>query len=957
MRERLLFALMVIGAIGVMWGCSKDDETPEEPVVLNPSEFVISVSELGFDDAEIKWSQSTIDDDSKIVYDVYLNEELKGKEQEKLSYQFQQLKYKTQYQVKVIAKSKYKTQTVVENSFTTKDAPLPAAVAIKVDKILAQEVEISWTPSDSDQKLKYDVYLDDVLKSEKQEELTFRFTELEAKSDYKIKLVVWNEYNKSVTVESTVSTMDHPTPKDFTLSVAQVGIDNAKVVWTNTSDQELTYRVLLNGVEKASSIKDLEYTFTSLSMASKYAVRIDAVNQYGKTLTKEAEFTTLDAEGPADFQIFAEQITSSSALIRWATTGDKNEELTYRVFMNGYYQGMALKDNSIQLKGLKAGSVQQVKIEVKNSHQKTLEKTYEFSTLPAPKLTDFTVSVEELKPNSAMLTWTKSTATDGSQVTYDVYYSSGSIAKRGLVDTHFALVNLKPGTDYEYKVEAKSEESVLFLSKSVSFSTPDFEAPGNFEVTVSDVTQTQAKLSWTSSQLPSGGEVSYKVYVGGNLYAQDLKVNEYVVSNLQPSVEYPVKVVAVSENNTTNVQSTSFKTLDAPAPEVVINVTYTDTQRIDVSYHVTGTVRYDSYELFLNGKSIYKGLTLGYNLKNLMADTDYRIKVVASKDGKSYEKEITARTKAFPVMLDFDLNVKTKTYKEVEVDWADFLNKNREVYPGYRLMTYEIYLNGVKEDLGKDVASKVWANLSEQTTYQYRLEVKYPDGSVAVDKSSEFTTPANQAPVWTGDLAVEKVGFGYVELNSVFAQDADEDGITYTYYVNGKVLDRSLGYIGNSRGDGQVVRDVNSNGNTILLSHLVSNKEYSLYIEARDPLGKIAKSNTVNFKTTIDAPEKFGVMAAVDPTVNSVGPRWKKIGNLASVKQVRIKWVVDGQEHESYHGTADKIIDMGEDDSLLLDYSPFLKDNPNAKISFSFVIEWIDQEPLDRSESTVIDIQ
>jgi len=71
----------------------------------------------------------------------------------------------------------------------------------------------------------------------------------------------------------------------------------------------------------------------------------------------------------------------------------------------------------------------------------------------------------------------------------------------------------------------------------------------------------------------------------------------------------------------------------------------------------------------------------------------------------------------------------------------------------------------------------------------------------------------------------------------------------------------------------------------------------------------------------------------------------------------RVLWTVDGLPVDAYHWGAEKIIAVGDYDTLLLDYSPFLEKIPNARISFRVAIEWIDQEPLNRSISNVIEVR
>lgn len=100
---------IVILLIGLLFGCSKEKGAPE-PVKLTPFEFKVSTIEegVGYNFAEISWNASEIEDESTILYDVYLGDKLIGESIKDLKYRFDNLKPNTKYDVKVVAKSIYK---------------------------------------------------------------------------------------------------------------------------------------------------------------------------------------------------------------------------------------------------------------------------------------------------------------------------------------------------------------------------------------------------------------------------------------------------------------------------------------------------------------------------------------------------------------------------------------------------------------------------------------------------------------------------------------------------------------------------------------------------------------------------------------------------------------------------------------------------------------------------------
>lgn len=958
MRVKLMLVWLMMITIGAVMSCSKDEINLEPKIKLNPSNFDITVKNKGFDFVEIEWTTSYISDESKIVYDVYINDELKGKDLTNLNYRFEQLDAATSYNLKVIAKSIYETQVVASCSVTTSDTPTPKAVNLKKEEVSSDFLKVSWENSDPTQELTYAIYLNGVLKDENLNVSTYTFSKLEGNQLYHIKLIGRNRFNKTVESTLDLTTNDYAEPNDFSLSVESVSLDGAKIVWSSSEKEKLAYRVLLNGVEQANGVEVLEYEFKSLNFNKRYTAEVEAVNEHGKVKRKAVEFATLDADGPADFSISAENITHDSALIRWKTTGDKSVVLSYKVFVNGIFEGEDFNDNYLLLDKLEAGKRYLVKIEAKNAYGKTLAKTTEFTTLDAVVLSDFSVSANDIKPTSALLTWTESVASDGSKVTYDVYYGNGAIAKRGLDTRQYQLDGLQAGKLYTYKVEAKCNSVLLGLPKTVAFTTINHEIPGDFQLQVQDITTTQATVTWTNSVLPSGGAVAYGAYLNDLAYTYDATGNAYTFKNLKPGTKYTAKIVAKSQNNTTNEKIISFTTELEPEPEVSINVVNVGPRLLELSWNLTGNPYFDSYELFLDNNSIKSGYVKAYTFRELQSNTAHKVKVVAKRGDKSYVKEIDVKTLAYAQAADFELHVMPKTYSLVEVDLKDFHEKNKNRIEDFAEMTYELYLNGGKVALEKNMITKSLSNLKEMTPYSIQVIVKYADGSIAVDKRSSFTTPANEAPVWNNDLKIKQVGFSFLELENNSATDADDSHLVYTYYVNGKALQTNIGYIGNQRGNGQIERGVNSNNEPIFISHLESNTEYSVFIEARDPLGKVGRSNTVNFRTSIDAKETFNIIAAIEPELKRVGPRWAKMGNVSSIKEIRINWVVDGVKMpRGQYIAPSKLMEIGNDHSLLLDYSPFFVKNPNASLSFTVSIVWIDKEALGQSESSQIVIK
>lgn len=253
------------------------------------------------------------------------------------------------------------------------------------------KISVLWENSDPTQKLKYAIYLDDVLKAENLDVTTYTFSDLEGEKVYKIKLVAKNEFDKTVESTLVLKTNDYAEPSDFTLTEDNVSFNTAKIKWSGAESEKLTYTILLDGAEKAKDLTVLEYEFTELKEKTPYTASVKAINEYGKIKEKQISFTTPEAGGPADFKISAENITITTALIRWETTGDKSEKLKYKIYVNNDFKADAQGDGQYLATKLEHGKVHTVKIEAKNSHEKILTKKFEFTT-ETISLSDFNLN-------------------------------------------------------------------------------------------------------------------------------------------------------------------------------------------------------------------------------------------------------------------------------------------------------------------------------------------------------------------------------------------------------------------------------------------------------------------------------------------------------------------------------------------------------------------------------------
>lgn len=955
MKLRLFEWGLFIVLVFLTVACSKDGTT-NEPIKLKPSDFTVSITDkgLGYNFAEINWTASTVKNKSIIVYDIYLDEELKGKDIDGLKYRFETLQPNTKYSVKVVAKSAYKTQTVANYTFTTVDTPAPKAISIKVDKVQPESISVSWTTEDDN--LKYDIFLDEKKVATDQDVDKYTFTNLGATTLYKVKIVGKNIHNKSSQAVVDVTTIDYSSPEDFLVSIKEVNANDITIEWTQL-DPLLAYSVFVNGVLDTEKMFGSEYHIQKLTELTKYTIRVVAINSNNKTTAKEIVVTTPEAAAPNDFTVEISNISREYARVCWKVS--KPYDLfgvDYQIFLNDALKFEAHNDGTFLFEGLEEGTIYEVKIIAINANQKKLIKTEQFKTLAAPTLSDFSVSSTDITQTSATLKWTNSVSSDGLPVMYRIYDEADNLIMRDITSQEYRVNYLLVDKEYTYQVEAYTSTFEILKKVPVTFSTLAYETPTDFTISVSELTDEKAKLEWTKSTLSTGKSVSYEIYDRGK-WSNNNSSLEYLALDLKPNTSYTIKVAAISPDGKRNEKSISFTT--KPEPEATLNysIERTETNMVSLKFDLEGA-RVDFYQLSHNNRILYKGAGSNFEVKELVSNTDYNFTLLAETlKGKTYSKEIHVRTKAHLPVIDFTISYICFSYTEPKFSFEDFYNKNRSQYPDIDGMKLEYYIDGYKYESQINETVYISDKLKPDTHYDCRIVIKHSDGTIVCEKDYSFTTIKNIAPNWEKGLSLKSKGFGFVEFENVQAKDW-EPGLqisNYKYFINGIDI-TNIGYI-NARGNGQVKRGVNANGESIIISNLEADKDYDFYIIAIDKDGATVSSNKVNFRTATDPVSSFD-LSVIESVPGIFTFSWDENASIPSIKEIRVQLTVDGKlfPRSKYIGGSSCVAEVDGKFLVDLDLSAIIKAKPNAIIEAALILEWIDNEPIRKVTSKTITI-
>jgi hypothetical protein len=318
---------------------------------------------------------------------------------------------------------------------------------------------------------------------------------------------------------------------------------------------------------------------------------------------------TVDRTAPTISGVGISSITTTGATISWTTNEASNTQVEYGL-QTTYGSLSSLNStlstsHSLQLSGLTANRVYHVRARSTDAAGNlALSGDYTFSTpaLPTVKKVDIDdVEVESITSTSAKIKWDTEIDADG-KVEYGTttaYASSTTLLSTKVTSHEFTLSSLLPNTTYHYRVRSKTSSSDEEISRDYTFKTlvtADTTAPGISAISVTDITQTSAKINWTTNETTDASvEWGLNPTYGTITPNGDTSALSHSVSltGLEAGKTYNYRVISKdSANNTTRSANATFITTAVPVADttapVIENVQIDpNTTTFDVSWTTT----------------------------------------------------------------------------------------------------------------------------------------------------------------------------------------------------------------------------------------------------------------------------------------------------------------------------------------------------------------------------------
>ena len=476
----------------------------------------------------------------------------------------------------------------------------------------------------------------------------------------------------------TFTTEECPAPIDVTVS--NITSTSAEVSWTSVGadyewDIEYSTDPSFSTYEIEWAISNI-WTIDNLTPGTTYYVRVESAcypSIQGGTSSVVSFTTTGSTPCQAPTDLAVETTAPGAAIFSWTSGNDYNLRLREVGGEWMYFDEVSSPYPIITL-GANTDYEAQAQLNCGSNGLSAWGNLVSFTTLPCPAPTNLTVSNVTL--TTAELSWSQS----GGGYEWNVEYSTSpdfsSSTTEWVISSSYPMLGLAPGTTYYVRVQSICPINLPGeWSSTISFTTEECPAPTN--VTVSNITATTAKVSWTSVGADYEWDIEYSIDPSFSTYEIEWAIsNIWTIDNLTPGTTYYVRVQSACYPSIPGGTSSvvSFTTeIGCPAPE---NLTVLSTTSNTVTLEWISEVPTDLY--------IYDGIggmlplasnqTSPYIVTGLQPSTQYYFKAInhCGDEGTSWwSNTISATTDEVYCTAPMNLTVSNVTKNSATVDWTE----------------------------------------------------------------------------------------------------------------------------------------------------------------------------------------------------------------------------------------------------------------------------------------------
>ena len=302
---------------------------------------VITVAERTRNSITIKWTPATDNDTlaSQIRYKVFLNGAQKQIAKGISSYTFPGLTPNTQYSFYVQAFDEADNALLYSsgNAKTLDNqAPKATSTCLTVTDRTRNSITIGWSvANDNDtatSQIRYEVYLNGVLKQNAKGISSYQFTGLTPNTQYSFYVKAFDEANNElVYTSSSAKTLDDKAPSVYNqaITISDLTHNSFRASWEVASDNDtivgqIRYEVYLyvsgSWVRMANAYCIHSHTFTNLNSGAQYYVKVKAFDASGNELIYPSSGSTGVVTKPAPVNRLAVSVRQGATVLRGTNT-------------------------------------------------------------------------------------------------------------------------------------------------------------------------------------------------------------------------------------------------------------------------------------------------------------------------------------------------------------------------------------------------------------------------------------------------------------------------------------------------------------------------------------------------------------------------------------------------------------------------------------------------------------
>ncbi len=501
----------------------------------------------------------------------------------------------------------------------------------------------------------------------------------------------------------------------------------------------------------AKYVTENYYVFSNLKVETEYTIKVLAVGEGGMNSdSTEITVKTLGEapEAPAGFTV--ENITSTGFKLLWNAAANANEYDVYIVSEDSEKFVGTTKDTYYTFSDLTPGQNYSIKVVAKNEYN---EASATASARTAPAVPG-NLKASNVTQTGFSLDWDDVSSASNYRITVK---GNGDTKTIETTESKCSVTGLSANTKYTVTVVAEDEEGLVSDSANIEVTTDKAStgtkpsAPTGYNVYARGNGGKALYLEWKASSNADG----YKVYIvsGSTEYFKgDVKENKFTFTDLTPSWEYNVKVVAYNDYGTASSTTTVGA---APAAPTGLEAEMSGST-IKATWDVASCHGYyiqwatdESFNNVVGGEYVNGSGSTSYTIKADTTQSYYvRVRTWKNYQGSKLYSDFSAPVKsgAKPSAPTwYNVYARGNGGKALYLDWNTISNADG----------YKVYIvSGSTEYFKGDVQDSKFTFTDLTPSWEYTVKVvAYNDYG-----SSSSTTTVGAAPAAPTGLEVEMSG-------------------------------------------------------------------------------------------------------------------------------------------------------------------------------------------------------